>query len=137
MASTVNEFRRRAEYESPLLMQRSQIILTLNMLALIAVNIANFEVFHSVIAGTLIIINLLWIWCGSDASRFLKFLNDEESSLISSQQTVSEVVRINKFLPGRIRPTFIIAVVIPIILEFMWLAALILKIALGGSDSDL
>jgi len=122
---SINEFRRRAEYESTLLMQRSQIILTFNGLALVAVGLSDFTDLRILISTALIMINIFWIWCGIDASRYINLLNNYESQ--ETNRTDSERIRTNIFLPMRIRPTFLISVLIPIILEILWLLSVMIS----------
>jgi hypothetical protein len=123
----MSPFKRRAEYESQVLVSRTSIILAVNALAAVAFTQANFSAFSYGIAITVIIINLFWIPCGIKANKFLRALNKAEAK--DREISIDEKLRIR--LEGKykilklFRPTCILAIIIPTVLEIAWIVGVI------------
>ena len=113
-------FRRRIEYEDALLNTRTDLVLTINGLAAVAVSLSLPPFIRGIVAVIIIVIDLLWIPRALEASRFISALSGR---LKESPDTTpsDEVFRWDVvYRPKRIGTTKFIAVVIPFLLLIGW-----------------
>ncbi|MFW6145588.1 MAG: hypothetical protein ACOC4Y_02185 [bacterium] len=139
MDSHTSEYRRRAEHESQLLLNRTGVILTFNGLVAVAVGWSPMSGITLTFLAAIIAINLLWILCGVQTNRWLKTLNDYELSDEKARGTESsEVERLRRYKKWAkwLRPTFVLAVLVPVVLEIAWVVnAVLLYVFSRGTNA--
>jgi len=123
--------RKRVEYEDQLLNSRTSIVLTLNGLMAVAAGLTIPCAARLAVAGVIIIVNLLWIPCAVEAHGYIKVLTLQLKRLLKTKGSqaipIDECIR-QEFLANRCRigTTRFMSIIIPGLLLFGWVVALVL-----------
>jgi len=117
--------RKRVEYEDQLLNSRTSIVLTLNGLMAVAASLAIPCAARLAVAGVIIIVNLLWIPCPVEAYGYIKVLTLrlKDSAATPIDERMRQDFLANRF---RIGTTRFMSIIIPGLLLFGWVVALVL-----------
>jgi hypothetical protein len=111
--------RKRVEFEDQLLNSRTSIVLTLNGLMAVAVSMSGAFAARLVVAGVIIIVDLLWISCAVDAYRYIKALTAglRDSPAAPIDERMRQDLLSNRF---RVGTTMFMSIIIPGLLLVGW-----------------
>ena len=134
-ASEVERIRERVKYEDGLLIGRTNVIITFNALAAVAVGLGVSGTSKAVIAGTVLLINFLWIWRARDAASYIALLSRRLRSA-GDAIPIDEQMRLELFSRRpRIVTVDFFAFVIPWLLFLAWCTAVALEFLLSGTST--
>lgn len=123
-------YRDRMKYEDKLLNTRTNIVIAMNGLAAVAVGLKLQSSAKIVVAGAVIVIDLIWTVCASDALYFIGRLSEELRDSKNLAVAVPDEAFRHKVQRGRFRlgTSRFVAVVIPGLLFIAWVLGLILAL---------